>query len=75
MEETERKNNGENQPMTPRSRSQGFLSLRGEIGWWSCGYRSPLSYPSKRCTNHGSDSEKSRFWWREMEVYLHAQEP
>jgi hypothetical protein len=29
MEELERKNNGGNQPMTSRSRSKGFPSLRG----------------------------------------------
>jgi hypothetical protein len=30
----ERKNNGENQQMTQRSRSKGFPSLRGEMDWW-----------------------------------------
>jgi hypothetical protein len=34
IEELERKNNGGGQPMTPRSRSNGFPSLRGGIGWW-----------------------------------------
>jgi hypothetical protein len=33
MEELERKNNGGVQPMTPRSRSNGFPSLRGGINW------------------------------------------
>ena len=32
-EELGRKNNGENQQMTPRSRSNGFPSLRGGIDW------------------------------------------
>jgi len=32
--ELERKNNGGGQPMTPRSRSKGFPSLRGGIDWW-----------------------------------------
>jgi hypothetical protein len=34
MEELERKNNGGGQLMTPRSRSNGFPSLRGGIDWW-----------------------------------------
>jgi hypothetical protein len=34
MEELERKNNGGGQPITPRSRSNGFPSLRGGINWW-----------------------------------------
>jgi hypothetical protein len=34
MEELERKNNGGGQPMTPRSRSNRFPSLRGGIDWW-----------------------------------------
>jgi hypothetical protein len=33
MEELERKNNGDDQPITPRSRSNGFPSLRGGIDW------------------------------------------
>ena len=33
-EELEMKNNGGGQPMTPRSRSQEFPSLRGGIDWW-----------------------------------------
>jgi hypothetical protein len=32
--ELERKNKGGNQQMTPRSRSKGFPSLRGEMDWW-----------------------------------------
>ena len=39
--------------MTPRSRSNRFPSLRGEIDWWKCRSRSPLSFPSKICKNHG----------------------
>jgi hypothetical protein len=34
MEELERKNKGGGQPMTPRSRSNGFPSLIGGIDWW-----------------------------------------
>jgi hypothetical protein len=34
MEELERKKNGGGQPMTLRSRSNGFPSLRGGIDWW-----------------------------------------
>jgi hypothetical protein len=34
MEELERKSNGGGQPMTPRSRFNGFPSLRGGIDWW-----------------------------------------
>jgi hypothetical protein len=52
MEELERKNKGGGQPMTPRSRSNGFPSLRGGIDWWSCRSRSPLLNPSKICKNH-----------------------
>jgi hypothetical protein len=33
MEELERKNNGGGQAMTPRSRSNGFPSLRRGIDW------------------------------------------
>ena len=32
-------------PRTPRSRSKGFPSHRGESNWWKCGSRSPLSFP------------------------------
>jgi hypothetical protein len=42
MEELERKNKGGGQPMTSRSRSNGFPSLRGGIDWWSCRSRSPF---------------------------------
>ena len=40
-------------PRTPRSRSTRFPSLRGEMDWWKCRSRSPLSNPSKICKNHG----------------------
>jgi hypothetical protein len=30
----ERKNNGQNQQMTPRSRSEEFPSLREGMSWW-----------------------------------------
>jgi hypothetical protein len=59
--ELERKNNGESQQMTPRSRSNRFPSLRGEIDWWEYGSRSPLQIPSKRCKNHRRDGEESMF--------------
>jgi hypothetical protein len=42
-EKLERKNNGGNQQMTPRSTSQEFPSQRGEMDWWNCRSRSPLS--------------------------------
>ena len=32
---------------TPRSRSKGFPSLRGDMDWWKCRSGSPLSFPSK----------------------------
>ena len=32
---------------TPRSRSKGFPSLRGEMDWWNNRSRSPLSFPTK----------------------------
>jgi hypothetical protein len=34
IEELERKNNGSGQAMTPRSRSNGFPSLREKFVWW-----------------------------------------
>ena len=40
-------------PRTPRSRSTRFPSLRGEMDWWKCRSRSPLSNPSKISKNHG----------------------
>ena len=49
-----RKNGGET-PRTPKSRSNKFPSLRGEIDWWKYGSRSPLTFPSKICKNHGRD--------------------
>jgi len=30
-----------------------FPSLRGEMDWWKYRSRSPLSFPSKICKNHG----------------------
>ena len=56
----ERKNNGGNQQMNPRSRSNGFPSLRGGMDWWKCGSRSPLQKPSKRCKNHRRDGRGSK---------------
>jgi hypothetical protein len=32
-----------------------FPSLRGEIDWWDCRSRSPLSNPSRICKNHRRD--------------------
>jgi hypothetical protein len=60
MEELERKNNGEGQPMTPRSRSNGFPSLRGGIDWWSYRSRSPFPNPSKICKNHRREGRGSK---------------
>ena len=42
-------------PRTPRSRSTRFPSLRGEMDWWKCRSRSPLTFPSKSCKNHVRD--------------------
>ena len=42
---------------TPRTR---FPSLRGEIDWWKCRSRSPLSNPSKICKNHGRKWERGK---------------
>jgi hypothetical protein len=61
MEKLERKNNGGNQQMTQRYRSQQFPSLRGGIDWWSCPSRSPLLNPSSICKDHGRDGEEARF--------------
>jgi hypothetical protein len=60
MEELERKNKGGGQPMTSRSRSNGFPSLRGGIDWWSCRSRSPLPNPSKICMNHWREERGSK---------------
>ena len=56
----ERKNNGESQPMTPRSRSNRFPSLREGFDWSKCRSRSPLSFPLNGCKNHGGIGEKGR---------------
>ena len=48
-------------PRTPRSRSTRFPSLRGEMDWWKCRSRSPLSNPSKICKNHGRNWEGASF--------------
>src|SRR3990170_1782659 len=53
-EENERKNERRTR-RTPRSRSKGFPSLRGESDWWKCGSRSPLSFPSRTSKNHWRD--------------------
>ena len=52
MERYERKNKG-NPQRTPRSRFTMFPSLRGEMDWWKYRSRSPLTFPSKICKNHG----------------------
>jgi hypothetical protein len=52
MERYERKNKG-NPQRTLRSRFTMFPSLRGEMDWWKYRSRSPLSFPSKICNNHG----------------------
>ena len=43
----ERKNKEENHTRTPRSRSTRFPSLRGEMAWWKCRSRSPLTFPQR----------------------------
>jgi hypothetical protein len=52
MERYERKKKG-NLQRTPRSRSSMFPSLKGEMNWWKYRSRSPLSFSSKICKNHG----------------------
>ena len=47
---------------TPRSRSTRFPSLRGEMNWWKCRSRSPLSNPSKICKNHGRNQERGKLF-------------
>ena len=42
---------------SPRYRSNMFLSQREDIDWWKCRSRSPLSFPSKICKNHGRNQE------------------
>jgi len=44
-------------PNSPRTRSKGFPSLRGEIDWWNGRSRSPLSFSSKEARIMG---EKER---------------
>jgi len=79
MEELERKNNGGEQLMTPRSRSQEFPSLRGGIDWWSYRSRSPLPNPSKRCKNHrrerGGSKLSSRTTMEERERVKKLRKP
>ena len=70
MEGYERKNKGRNPQRTPRSRSNGFPSQRGESDWWKCRSRSPLSFPLKRCKKHGGNgggraSFEGQQWRRE----------
>jgi hypothetical protein len=38
--------------------SKMFPSLRGEIDWWSCRFRSSLSNPSTRFKKYGRDREE-----------------
>jgi hypothetical protein len=70
MEIYERKNKGGNPQRTLRSRSNRFPSLRGESDGWKCRFRSPLSFPSKRCKNRGGNgggraSFQDQQWRRE----------
>ena len=44
---------------TPRSRSKGFPSLRGDMDWWKYRSRSPLSIPSKRRQESWRDGEEA----------------
>jgi hypothetical protein len=74
MEELERKNKGGGQPMTSRSRSNGFPSLRGGIDWWSCRSRSPLPNPSKICKNHWREKRESKLKRVNNGGVFHAQE-
>ena len=57
-------------PNSPRSRSRGFPSQREGFDWWKCRSRSPLSFPSRICKNHGRNQElgqasQSQQWRRE----------
>jgi hypothetical protein len=74
MEELERKNKGGGQPMTSRSRSKGFPSLRGGINWWSCRSRSALPNPSKICKNHWREERGSKLKRVNNGGVFHAQE-
>ena len=72
MEEYERKNKGGNPQKTPRSRSKRFPSLGEEIDWCKYRSRSPLSFPSKICKNHGRNQElgqalQGQQWRKESE--------
>ena len=53
---------------TPRSRSKGFPSHRGESDWWRCGSRSPLSFPSRTSKNHWRDREYQALRMSTMEI-------
>jgi hypothetical protein len=52
MEDLERKNNGGNQQMTIRSRSQEFQHLEEEMIGGECRSKSPLPNSSNRCKHH-----------------------
>jgi hypothetical protein len=74
MERYEKKNKG-NPQRTPRLRSNRFPSLRGETDWWKYRSRSPLSFPSKRCKNHGRNGEERQAiqgqqWRRESAQFV-----
>jgi hypothetical protein len=47
-----------NPQITLRSRSNRFLSHRGDIDWWKCRSRSPLTFPSRLSKNHGRERER-----------------
>ena len=58
----ERKNKGESQPKTPRSRSQEIPSLREEMVWWKCRSRSPLSNPQEWARIMGGIKREGKFF-------------
>ena len=53
---------------SPRSRSRGFPSQREGFDWWKCRSRSPLSFPSKICKNHGGIEEIGNWRGSRMDV-------
>ena len=61
--------------MTPRSRSTMFPSLREDMAWWDCRSRSPLSFPSRICKNHGREGKEWQAFqgqqWRRERGKLH----
>ena len=49
---------GRQQMKTSRSRSTMFPLHKGDMDWWKCRSRSPLSFPSRICKNHWREREE-----------------